>query len=291
MPVREPPILVPPPIEPYRKYDRRRKEKPNRTAIAGALVLIAIALCVYLVYMNYFYISTSGGETPPPTSVPSLPSNSGISPVESPSSPTGQVLPSGYYAKASETYGGLPSHDIQSLYSVLMSESCKMPSYELNVFDCSVASARLEWVLEGYGFHARLYMSKFPSHTWVMAELDDGSWVAIESTLLTSGNYRPPAIIEGTNGKYREYSYLYQMYRDYLQQYDPNLYILPTSYDDFLQNYLQWPVFNPLAGLDYYSGAEFYESPEDAVRGTGLYYYPATEFDWWNHSTYSGTFS
>jgi len=72
------------------------------------------------------------------------------------------------------------------------------------------------------------------------------------------------------------------MYQDYLEQYDPDLYILPTSYEDFLQNYLQEPVFNPLADLDYYSGTEYYESLEDAVRGTGLYYYPITEFDWWN---------
>jgi hypothetical protein len=284
-PAREPPIWVPP-IEPYREYGWRKEKKMNRAAIAGVLVLIATALCACLVYMNYFYVPT--GSQAPPIIAPSLPpnSNSGISHVPG-SSPAGQVLPPRYYTAARETYGGSSSRNIQSLYNILMSESCKMPGYQLDVFDCSVASARLEWVLEGYGFHARLYMSQFPSHTWVMAELDGGSWVAIESTLLTSGNYSPPAIIEGANGEYREYSYLYQMYRDYLQQYGSGGYILPTSFDDFIHNYLQWPAYNPLAGLNYYSGTEFYESPEDAVCRTGLYYYPITEFAWWNVAPYN----
>lgn len=248
--------------------------------------MIAIALCTYLIYINY--VPTPGGEaapfSPPPASTPSLPSNSGISPVYSPPSSTDQVLPSGYYAKASEMYGDMPSHDIQSLYNVLMSESCKMRSYEFGTFDCSVASARLEWVLEGHGFDT--YLSMGPLHAWVMVKLDGGAWVAVEATLLTSGNYCPPGIIEGAGGEYREYSYLYQMYQDYMQQYDPNLYILPTSYNDFLQNYLQ-PVFNPLADLDYYANTELYDSPEGAVQGTGWLYYPITEFDWWNATPYS----
>jgi CxxC-x17-CxxC domain-containing protein len=264
------------------------REKTSRLPSAKTLALISIALCglaVGLVYMNY-YLTTSSGQQPPLLTTPSLPPNSGVSPVQG-SSPTGQVLPSGYYTTARETYGGSSSRNIQSLYNILMSESCKMPSYQLNTFDCSVASARLEWVLEGYGFHARLYMSSLFSHTWVMAELDDGSWVAIESTLLTSGNYSPPAIIEGPNGEYREYSYLYQMYQDYLQQYGNGGYILPNSYDDFVHNYLQWPAYNPLAGFNYYSGTEFYESPEDAVHGNGLYYYSITEFAWWNAAPYN----
>jgi hypothetical protein len=272
-PVQEPTIRAPLPIEPPREYYRRR-EKTNWKAIASILVLIAIALCTYLVYMNYYATTSSSPNQPLPPSTP--PNHT-------------SVLPPNYYEYATRTYGNYQVHDIQALYYVLMISVSKLPNYVEGYFDCSEASARIEWMLEGYGFHARLYMSSLPSHTWVMAELDDGSWVAIESTLLTSNNYSRPGIIEGPNGEYREYSYLYQMYQDYLRQWGQGGYILPTSYDDFIHNYLQQPVFNPLAGLNYYSGTEFYESPEDAVYGNGLYHYPITEFDWWNVDPYTNT--
>lgn len=191
-------------------------------------------------------------------------------------------LPTNYYDVARETYGGTVStHDIRSLYRVLMSEACRMPSYDFFTFNCSTASSRLEWVLEGHGFHTKLCISDRFSHTWVMVELEDGSWVAVESTLLTAGNYYPPGIIEGPNGRYREYSYLYQMYRDYLRQYGSGWYILPTSYEDFIQNYLVKPAYSPLEGLNYYSEGKSYESPAEAIRAN------YRGFDWWNVTPYN----
>lgn len=269
----------------YRFYlDRGTKHYSKLMSLFISLTVVAYFSANLLIP----YIGTESPlSLPPPPNAPLVPSNTGISPSPLPSHPSNQAIPLGYYAKASEIYDSPPTHDIQALYSILMSDACKMPDYKFDAFDCSNASARLEWVLEGHGFRTRLYMSDFPPHMWVMAELDGGSWIAIESTLLTSSNYFPPGIIEGPNGEYREYSYLYQIYRDYIGGLDPEIYLLPKSYDDFLRNYLEKPIFNPLADLNYYSGDEFYDYLGDAVKGTGFFYYPITEFDWWNVSPYN----
>jgi len=268
----------------------------EKTEVFAIIVVVGLIVLAILIPWVGTFVTTPSKVPPPTTTIATTtaltttPSTTTTTLIPTTSSPPGtpasQVLPPGYYDEARKTYGELSVHDIRSLYNVLMSESCKMPSYDFNVFNCSTASARLEWVLEGYGFRTRLYMSSFYQHTWVMVELDDGSWVAIESVYLTSGIYYPPAIIEGPNGEYREYSFLYQMYRDYLRQYGGGSYILPGSYDEFLSKLHPVDSFNPLLGLNYYSGTEFYESLEDAVR-PGLHYYSITGFDWWNEPPYN----
>lgn len=269
----------------YRFY-LDRKTKRHLKLISTLSIFTIVILSITNVIVPYVETEIAL-PLPPPPEAPSLPLNTGITPLPTPLTPPDKLIPQEYYAKAIEIYGNSIPHNIQTLYDILMSDSCKLPDYEFNVFDCSEASARLEWVLEGYGFRTRLYVSEFPAHIWIMTKLDDGSWVAIESTLLTSNNYFPPGIIEGPNGEYREYSFLYQMYREYLNKYDPDHYILPNSYEDFLQNYLQKLPYDPLATLDYYSGEEFYDFLEDAVKGSELYYYPITEFDWWNVNPYN----
>lgn len=293
-----PPIPYRPPYRPWHPPPRfprypppRRKEKAVK--VVRAAVGVALGACIALALVGVGIViwekvgpTVSSLLTPPSAPPPSASPGSGISSVPGTSPYAQEVLPSGYYAKAESAYNQVTNRDIQALHSVLMSDSCKLPAYVMNDFDCSDSSARLEWVLEGHGFDA--YLAMGPLHVWVMVKLDGGSWVAIEATYLTSTYYCPPGIIEGPNGEWREHSYLYQMYLDYVGQYDPNLYVLPKSYDDFLQNYL---AYVPEQLVDHYSSSEIYGSPEGAIRGTGAFYYPVTEFDWWNHSAYAGTFS
>ncbi|RZN72317.1 MAG: hypothetical protein EF807_01575 [Candidatus Methanolliviera hydrocarbonicum] len=64
----------------------------------------------------------------------------------------GHYLPDDYYSVA-EAYAPHPSRDdIKDLHDLLM--HVKLPAYREGYFDCSEASAYLEWYLEGAGFDA-----------------------------------------------------------------------------------------------------------------------------------------
>lgn len=52
--------------------------------------------------------------------------------------------------------------------------------YEAHVFDCSEKSAFMEYWLERNGFNTYIVMDSI--HSWVMAEVEPGNWVSVEST-------------------------------------------------------------------------------------------------------------
>jgi hypothetical protein len=206
-------------------------------------------------------------------------------------------FPKNYYEVADGMYPDVKVRDIRTLYIIL--KNIKLPAYKEEYYDCSEASAQLEWILEGYGFKAYIAESPNPppgdsllnaGHMWVIVELDNGDLVAIESTYLTKNHYHPPGIIMGNNRKYLEYSYLYQMYLDYLNKYSNGNYILPKNFDDFIGHYLNPPIddnyLNALSGY-YYNPSKLYDNPEEYVLGERhgdiIYYIPISQFDWWNH--------
>ena len=206
-------------------------------------------------------------------------------------------FPKNYYEVADGMYPDVKVRDIRTLYIIL--KNIKLPAYKEEYYDCSEASAQLEWILEGYGFKAYIAESPNPppgdsllnaGHMWVIVELDNGELVAIESTYLTKNHYHPPGIIMGNNRKYLEYSYLYQMYLDYLNKYSNGNYILPKNFDDLIGHYLNPPIddnyLNALSGY-YYNPSKLYDNPEEYVLGERhgdiIYYIPISQFDWWNH--------
>lgn len=62
---------------------------------------------------------------------------------------------------------------------IFLDELALPRKYEVDVFDCSEASAFVEWALEGAGFDARIAAT--PTHAWVIVYAADGSRVAIET--------------------------------------------------------------------------------------------------------------
>ena len=67
----------------------------------------------------------------------------------------------------------------------------KLPQYRLGVFDCSQASAYVEWSLESLGFDAYIAVGPAPwdvtgYHAWVLVNIE-GDIVVIEATMLLPG--------------------------------------------------------------------------------------------------------
>lgn len=117
-------------------------------------------------------------------------------------------LPEGYYATAKSYAPKVSKHDRETLTKILM--NVKLPAYKRDVFDCSEASAYLEWYLEGAGFHTYIARSSSLTHAWVIVELDNHEQVAIEAVYLTENNYNPPGIIEMSNTYYYNPPKLYE---------------------------------------------------------------------------------
>jgi hypothetical protein len=205
-------------------------------------------------------------------------------------------LPKNYYEISDKLHPDVKHKDINTLYHILL--KIKLPPYTKN-YDCSEASAQLEWILEGYGFKTYLATSPYPppgsngtkGHMWVIVKLDDGESVAVESTLLTKNNYHPPGIIVGEHEKYLNYSYIYHDYITYLKKYSyKNYYVLPKNFTDFMENYYVPPITEwrlELMAHYYYNPPILCDSPEDYIsgikRGNKIYYIPITQFDWWNN--------
>ncbi len=117
-------------------------------------------------------------------------------------------LPENYYEVAKEYTPKPEKHDLETLKEILM--KVKLPAYRRQYFDCSEASSYLEWYLEGAGFHTYIGASLSLSHAWVVVELDNKEWVAIEPTLLMENNYNPPAIVECRDTVYYNPPKLYE---------------------------------------------------------------------------------
>ena len=200
----------------------------------------------------------------------------------------GHYLPDDYYSVA-EAYAPHPSrHGIKDLHDLLM--HVKLPAYREGYFDCSEASAYLEWYLEGAGFRSYIAGSqrftvhkdhREVSHSWVIVKLKDGRKVSIDPTLLTEGNYHPPAIIPDPEGRFMQYTFLYEDYKRWI--WEKNYYM---TFSAWLE---RWEEANPFAFDEfraYYRYGRLYPSPEDAILGRTVccvrYYMPVEEFDWWN---------
>jgi len=149
------------------------------------------------------------------------------------------MIPRNYYSKADEMVPDPQIHSIKTLYDTLM--PVKLPRYDINSFRCSHASAYLEWYLEGAGFDTYIVESEELDHAWVIVELPEEGRVAIEATALCEDTYQPPGIIISPEGKFEKYSMYYQSYLDYLNKYSAGDYILPSSFEDYLSNYLSPP--------------------------------------------------
>lgn len=205
-------------------------------------------------------------------------------------------IPKNYYKISDKLYPDVKNKDINSLYTVLL--KIELPPYTKD-YDCSEASAQLEWILEGYGFKSYLATSPYPppgsngtnGHMWVIVKSDNGELIAIESTLLTKNNYHPPGIIMKKHEKYLNYSYLYHDYITYKCKYSHrNFYEVPKNFTDFIENYYIPSITEckiELMAHYYYNPPILCDSPEDYVsgikKGNELYYIPITQFDWWNN--------
>ena len=115
-------------------------------------------------------------------------------------------VPHSYYSASGFTHH---SNTWDDLARFLTSEFELLKGCELDIFDCSEASAYLEWALENAGFNAEIVVGDFPSdptlgrHAWVIVYTTDYK-VAIEATTLTGKNKyaylslgRVPGVIYG----------------------------------------------------------------------------------------------
>lgn len=208
------------------------------------------------------------------------------------------ILPPNYYEIAENyvigNYAFVGEEDIGNLFSFL--DQLQFPEYSGNYFDCSEASAMLEWLLEGAGFNASIATNVTSAyviggHTWVLVTLNNGDVVAIESTSLTQNYYAPPGIIEAPNGQFREYTYDYRLFLEWKEKYPPSLYAYDPNitFDEWKRQYLMQPIQQ--IGIPtregYYNPPKTYNSPEEAITVHDGYFIPKTEFDWWNVSPYS----
>jgi hypothetical protein len=190
----------------------------------------------------------------------------------------------------SMNYAPVGEKNIANLVAFL--DQIEFRDYEESVFDCSEASSMLEWLLEGAGFSASIASndSYIFGHTWVLVTLDTGDIVAIEATQLTLNNYAPPGIIEAPDGRFREYTYEYKMFLEWKERYPPDLYAYDPNitFEEWKQQYLM-PIFQ--FGIPsretYYDPPKIYDSPADAMAGSGYVYTPKSEWDWWNASPYN----
>jgi len=150
-------------------------------------------------------------------------------------------LPEGYYATAKEYAPKVSKHDRETLTKILM--SVKLPTYKRDKFDCTEASAYLEWYLEGAGFHTYIARSSSLTHAWVIVELDNRERVAIEAVFLTENNYKPPGIINESN------TYYY---------YPPKLYENPGQMISFV-NSIKYPgsLKYPRSEIDWWNSEPF----------------------------------
>lgn len=128
--------------------------------------------------------------------------------------PSQYYVPPNYYREAEEfvksrgnyrKYCSLGAEN--ALFNLL--NQIKFREYKENYFDCSEASARLEWLLEGAGFDALIAPENISNepHAWVLVRLG-GENIAVETTFLTRDNYNPPGVV-GTLENQFERSYIY----------------------------------------------------------------------------------
>jgi len=188
------------------------------------------------------------------------------------------VLPLDYYNVAvsyvAAHYEPVSKKDIANLANFL--GHVLMRQYEENVFNCSNTSAMLEWLLEGEGFNTSLATTPAWKHMWVLVTLDDGSVVAVESTQLLQNNCFPPGIVETPNGNYREYTYLYEAFLQWENDYHINI-----TFEEWRNEHVVG--WGPSILDNYYNPVEIYASPADAVTQG---HYSISGFDWWKVSPY-----
>lgn len=205
--------------------------------------------------------------------------------------------PNYYYSFAEEyvdnRYSVPEDHTVAELSRFIY--QLQFPVYSLNEFDCSDASAMLEWLLEGAGFEA--YIVKNDVHMWVQVETKEGL-VAVESTNLCAGVcYSPPGIVEKPDGSYRIYSAKYQMFLEWKELYPASKYGYDPdiTFEEWREEYLQTtgvPGIPTLSG--YYATSNRYTSPFNLYIGetTGnvRVYSGEEEFNWWVLSQFKDSF-
>lgn len=254
------------PVKPTKEekeiMEKRLKEarKPTKTRkslklITLLLTLFVIGVLIYNYYSseNPFFgkISTSSlkNKITPQNFTPTPPAKLATStPTPIQRSHLEPIFSEDYYVKAKEwikeKYGNWKCVGSKVYCLSEFLKKIKLPPYQEGIYDCSEASAQLEWILEGGGFKAYIADSNYfctplkigcEAHSWVIVEVGGGDKVAIEATLLCSGeNYNPPGIIEKPDGKYREYSTYYLDYKEYLRTHPP----IDTSFQKTLKTML-----------------------------------------------------
>ena len=117
--------------------------------------------------------------------------------------------------------------------------------YEETIFDCSEASAYLEWALENAGFDAQIVVGPDPSgdstnyHSWILVYTTDYT-VAIESTSLTDSQRfvwlswgRVPGVIYGEDK-------LVKGWENYYESYDESFKNIYVAIRDFGKSSEEW---------------------------------------------------
>jgi hypothetical protein len=303
-PIREPPVWVPLPVgreskkfdmdeyrERYKGYRRQRRRAMAKSAakwIAGFAILGIIVWGV-ITYGPYILEAIEGvtpegeggGSYPTPPSEPE--------PELEPTSP----LPLNYYVAAenyvARNYAPVGEKNIGNLANFL--DQIVLRAYVEGMFDCSETSAMLEWLLEGAGFDTSLAKgyTVMGDHTWVLVNLGEEGLVAIEATFLTESNLHSPGIIETPEGYFERYSYKYEMFLEWKEEYPPRQYAYDPNitFEEWESEYLKEPLFGTISSSTYYNPSDVYASPADAMETTGLSYIPKSEWDWWSVSPYN----
>ena len=204
-------------------------------------------------------------------------------------------IPKNYYETGNILIDDVKQPSIKSLYDVLM--QIELPIYKEDEFMCGHASTYLEWYLEGSGFNTTIITGfnnptnntkihpptqsfSLVEHAWIVVYLPKGK-VAIESTYLCDGdNYLPPAIVIDKYRKYERYSFTYKEYEDYKRMYDSSKYIVPESFDEFVEDYYYLNITS--LSNEYY---DFYTGYDDIYECLDQ----CENMDWWNKQPYCET--
>jgi hypothetical protein len=180
------------------------------------------------------------------------------------------ALPPNYYGAAENyvlsKYGAVNNRTIGDLENFLMRID-PFPVARDDVFDCSEASARLEWLLEGAGFDASIAWKQLPQggHTWVIVYLPDTDNVPLWYRDIIQGN---SVSVEATV---------------FLSQAE-------IAENAYLNSFISLAYLHRCPGFvggTLYDPEHVFPSPVEAVRAG----HDPGDFDWWNAPEYLNVLS